>query len=167
MARVTVEDCLEKIPNRFDLVVLAARRARDITLGRAPLVETENDKPTVIALREIAEGEIDLDYLHEREASPLDVMEENAPGIGRGAAAAPFPVSSSEEMDEDDDEAEGEEAEEEEDEEGALDEGEPYEDGAEPGALDDGLLDEEMLVEGGDDEGTLEEGLGPPSLGGE
>ena len=74
MARVTVEDCLDKIPNRFDLVVLAARRARDITLGRAPFVERENDKPTVIALREIAEGKIDLDYLNSQEASPMDML---------------------------------------------------------------------------------------------
>ena len=74
MARVTVEDCLDKIPNRFDLVVLAARRARDITLGRAPFVERENDKPTVIALREIAEGKIDLDYLNLQEASPMDML---------------------------------------------------------------------------------------------
>ena len=74
MARVTVEDCLDKIPNRFDLVVLAARRARDITLGRAPFVERENDKPTVIALREIAEGKINLDYLTVQEASPVDML---------------------------------------------------------------------------------------------
>lgn len=74
MARVTVEDCLDKIPNRFDLVVLAARRARDLTLGRAPFVERENDKPTVIALREIAEGLIDLDYLSVQEASPVDML---------------------------------------------------------------------------------------------
>ena len=74
MARVTVEDCLDKIPNRFDLVVLAARRARDITLGRAPFVERENDKPTVIALREIAEGKIDLDYLSARDPGPTDML---------------------------------------------------------------------------------------------
>ena len=73
MARVTVEDCLDKIPNRFDLVVLAARRARDLTLGRAPFVEEENDKPTVIALREIAEGKIDLGYLNVREPIPMDL----------------------------------------------------------------------------------------------
>ena len=73
MARVTVEDCLDKIPNRFDLVVLAARRARDLTLGRAPFVERENDKPTVIALREIAEGFIDLEYLRTRNAGPSDL----------------------------------------------------------------------------------------------
>lgn len=82
MARVTVEDCLDKIPNRFDLVVLAARRARDLTLGRAPFVEKENDKPTVIALREIAEGRIDLDYLNVQEVSPVDVLGKPEPAPG-------------------------------------------------------------------------------------
>lgn len=82
MARVTVEDCLDKIPNRFDLVVLAARRARDLTLGRAPFVEKENDKPTVIALREIAEGKIDLDYLNVQEASPMDMLGKPEPSPG-------------------------------------------------------------------------------------
>jgi len=82
MARVTVEDCLDKIPNRFDLVVLAARRARDITLGRAPFVERENDKPTVIALREIAEGKIDLDYMNVQEASPMDMLGKPEPDSG-------------------------------------------------------------------------------------
>ena len=82
MARVTVEDCLDKIPNRFDLVVLAARRARDLTLGRAPFVERENDKPTVIALREIAEGLIDLDYLSVQEASPMDMLGKPDPEPG-------------------------------------------------------------------------------------
>ena len=82
MARVTVEDCLDKIPNRFDLVVLAARRARDLTLGRAPFVERENDKPTVIALREIAEGKIDLNYLSVQEASPVDMLGKPDPESG-------------------------------------------------------------------------------------
>ena len=82
MARVTVEDCLDKIPNRFDLVVLAARRARDLTLGRAPFVERENDKPTVIALREIAEGLIDLDYLSVQEPSPVDMLGKPDPEAG-------------------------------------------------------------------------------------
>ena len=59
MARITVEDCIEKIPNRFELVLLATKRARQITRGATPLVEMENDKPTVIALREIADGKID------------------------------------------------------------------------------------------------------------
>jgi DNA-directed RNA polymerase subunit omega len=59
MARITVEDCLENINNRFELVLTATQRARQIGHGAEPLVEEENDKPTVIALREIAEGLID------------------------------------------------------------------------------------------------------------
>lgn len=62
MARITVEDCLQKIGNRFELVLAASRRARQICIGAAdPLVPWENDKPTVVALREIAEGFIGLD----------------------------------------------------------------------------------------------------------
>ena len=56
MARVTVEDCLEHVNNRFELVMLAAKRSELVTNGREPLVEENSDKPTVIALREIAEG---------------------------------------------------------------------------------------------------------------
>ena len=56
MARVTVEDCLENVNSRFDLVIKAAKRARAISMGSNPLVPWENDKPTVVALREIAEG---------------------------------------------------------------------------------------------------------------
>ncbi len=59
MARITVEDCLDNVDNRFDLVLTATKRARQIANGAEPLVEEENDKPTVIALREIAEGFID------------------------------------------------------------------------------------------------------------
>lgn len=65
MARVTVEDCLEHVENRFELVMLASKRAREIAVqGVQPLVEWENDKPTVVALREIADGFIRADYLH-------------------------------------------------------------------------------------------------------
>jgi DNA-directed RNA polymerase subunit omega len=56
MARITVEDCLKNVDNRFDLVLLASRRARQILNGADALVPEDNDKPTVIALREIAEG---------------------------------------------------------------------------------------------------------------
>jgi DNA-directed RNA polymerase subunit omega len=57
MARVTVDDCLKKIPNRFELVLVAARRARQLAReGAEPTVPEENDKPTVLALREISEG---------------------------------------------------------------------------------------------------------------
>ena len=59
MARITVEDCLENINNRFEMVLTATKRARQIANGADPLVEEENDKPTVIALREIADGLVD------------------------------------------------------------------------------------------------------------
>ena len=69
MARVTVEDCLENVDNRFELVRLAARRARQLAQGKDALVDPENDKPTVIALREIADGLIDEQILDEAEAA--------------------------------------------------------------------------------------------------
>jgi len=68
MARITVEDCLEHVDNRFDLVLLAARRARQISQGADPLVPAENDKPTVIALREIAENLVTINTMDEMEA---------------------------------------------------------------------------------------------------
>lgn len=58
MARVTVEDCLDNVENRFQLVLVASQRARQLAMGTEPLVSWENDKPTVVALREIAEGKI-------------------------------------------------------------------------------------------------------------
>lgn len=70
MARITVEDCLEHVDNRFDLVLLASRRARQISQGAEPLVPVENDKPTVIALREIAANLItdaNMDEMEERQ----------------------------------------------------------------------------------------------------
>ena len=64
MARVTVEDCLTRVDNRFSLVLVASKRARQIaTGGKDPYVEWENDKPTVVALREIAEGYVDQSIL--------------------------------------------------------------------------------------------------------
>ena len=59
MARITVEDCLDRINNRFEMVLTATKRARQVANGAEPMVEEENDKPTVIALREIADGLID------------------------------------------------------------------------------------------------------------
>jgi DNA-directed RNA polymerase subunit omega len=59
MARITVEDCLNRIDNRFEMVLTATKRARQIANGAEPMVEEENDKPTVIALREIAAGLVD------------------------------------------------------------------------------------------------------------
>ncbi len=59
MARVTVEDCLQNVDNRFDLVLLATKRARQLSNGMEPLLPWENDKATVVALREIAKGLVD------------------------------------------------------------------------------------------------------------
>ena len=77
MARVTVEDCLSNVDNRFQLVLVATKRARQISLGAEPFVEEENDKPTVIALREIAEGLVTRDILiDEIEEEVLEFVEE-------------------------------------------------------------------------------------------
>ena len=67
MARITVEDCLENIDNIFEMVLVAAKRARRIAHGADPMVELENDKPTVVALREIAEGLVTPSILEEIE----------------------------------------------------------------------------------------------------
>jgi len=71
MARVTVEDCVVKIPNRFNLVLLAGQRAREISAGGELTVERDNDKNPVVALREIAEGSIDLDNVRQALISSL------------------------------------------------------------------------------------------------
>ena len=63
MARITVEDCLAHVDNRFDLVLLATRRARQLAGGVEPLIPRQNDKPTVVALREIADGLLDAEVL--------------------------------------------------------------------------------------------------------
>ena len=70
MARVTVEDCLDHVDNRFELVLLASRRARQIAQGKEPMVALENDKPTVVALREIAEGKISNAFMDAAEKEP-------------------------------------------------------------------------------------------------
>ncbi len=64
MARVTVDDCLKKIPNRFQMTLAAAHRARQIANGSTPLVEVDKDKPTVVALREMALGKVGLEVLN-------------------------------------------------------------------------------------------------------
>lgn len=63
MARITVEDCLTHIPNRFDLVLVASKRARQLSKGKESTLPWDNDKPTVLALREIAEGTVDSSIL--------------------------------------------------------------------------------------------------------
>ncbi len=85
MARITVEDCLEHVDNRFELVMVATRRARQMRrYGVEPLVPEENDKPTVIALREIAEGLVTNEMLDAQDASTEDEELELSFGIGDG-----------------------------------------------------------------------------------
>jgi DNA-directed RNA polymerase subunit omega len=85
MARVTVEDCLENVDNRFELVMVASKRARQIaTGGKDPMVLEESDKPTVIALREIAEGHVNADILTREEE--MDAEQELADVMGASEA---------------------------------------------------------------------------------
>jgi len=74
MARVTVEDCVDKVPNRFELVMLAAHRAREITAGAPLSVDRDNDKNPVVALREIAEETQQADALRERMIESLQTQ---------------------------------------------------------------------------------------------
>ncbi|MBT3046223.1 MAG: DNA-directed RNA polymerase subunit omega [gamma proteobacterium symbiont of Ctena orbiculata] len=76
MARVTVEDCMDYVDNRFDLVLLATKRARQLVNGVEPLLPWENDKPTVMALREIAEGLISHSDMEKQEAEEDLVVDE-------------------------------------------------------------------------------------------
>ena len=64
MARITVEDCMDSIPNRFEMTLAATYRARQITAGASPMVEADRDKPTVIALRELAQGLYGMEVLN-------------------------------------------------------------------------------------------------------
>ncbi|MDJ0926344.1 MAG: DNA-directed RNA polymerase subunit omega [Gammaproteobacteria bacterium] len=74
MARITVEDCLENVDNLFDLVMVAAKRARRLANGAEPMVEWENDKPTVVALREVAEGLVDRSILDDVDAPVEELL---------------------------------------------------------------------------------------------
>jgi len=78
MARLTVEDCLPHVDNRFDLVLLAAKRARQLSFGSMALVPEEDDKPTVIALREIASGLMDQETFAAIEAKEAAAQEDSA-----------------------------------------------------------------------------------------
>ena len=75
MARLTVEDCLDNVENRFELVLIAAQRARQLAMGAEALVPEDNDKPTVLALREIAENLINKAILEAPEETPMEDIE--------------------------------------------------------------------------------------------
>ena len=91
MARVTVEDCVMKVPNRFDLVMVAAQRAREISAGAQLTLERDNDKNPVVALREIADSTVNTDELSNSVVTGLqkhvenDEPEEEGQGFGVGA----------------------------------------------------------------------------------
>jgi len=87
MARITVEDCLDHVDNRFDLVLLATKRARQIANRVEPLVATQNDKPTVIALREIADGLIGPETLAKGEQEADDTTRALEQALARQFAA--------------------------------------------------------------------------------
>jgi DNA-directed RNA polymerase subunit omega len=85
MARITVEDCLPHVHNRFDLVLVAAKRARQIALGSRPLVDQHNDKPTVLALREIASGQMTMEVaeaIAAKEAAEPEIIDPFADPVG-------------------------------------------------------------------------------------
>lgn len=73
MARLTVEDCLDHVDNRFELVLIAAKRARQLAMGADPLVPLDNDKPTVLALREIADNLITDEVLEDAVVQQDDI----------------------------------------------------------------------------------------------
>ena len=84
MARITVEDCLENVDNMFELVLIASKRARQLANGAEPMGAWENDKPTVVALREVAEGYITESILEERDQPVDDLLD-----VERVAATLP------------------------------------------------------------------------------
>lgn len=92
MARITVQDCLEHVDNRFDLVLTAAQRARQISMGAEPRIPRENDKPTVIALREIAEGLVGREVLDEDDYSVEIEAESGMADIAEELAAVDEPA---------------------------------------------------------------------------
>lgn len=128
MARVTVEDCVLRVPNRFDLVMVAAQRARDVAAGAQLTLERDNDKNPVIALREIADGTIDTDALNQalvkglQKVVEMDEPEEDDGGFGAGKTELLSDLMPSEAagVTQEDEEAEIEPEEEEIEEEGAA-----------------------------------------------
>ena len=86
MARITVEDCLDNVDNRFELVMVSSKRARQLQIeGKDPMVSVDNDKPTVIALREIADGLVDAEILVEKPGAELEDIDVEFEGSTEGS----------------------------------------------------------------------------------
>ena len=122
MARVTVEDCVTRVPNRFELVLLGARRARDVSAGAPLTVDRDNDKNPVVALREIADGTIQTEVLGEEiirafqkhvevDEPEAEMMELSATAEDLSQLAGEAPKPKADEEDEEDLEETGEESE--------------------------------------------------------
>ncbi len=102
MARITVEDCLDHVDNRFQLVMVASKRARQLMMGgREPHLEWENDKPTVMALREIEEGFVTPDILLEEDVRPAMFEEDigDLTALADAIGAEPAPMVDAEQPD--------------------------------------------------------------------
>ncbi len=94
MARITVEDCIEQIDNMFQLVLVASKRARQLANGAEAMVDWENDKPTVVALREIAEGYITPSILEDQDHSVDDLLDvDPGPASMTDSLLMPRPIS--------------------------------------------------------------------------
>lgn len=93
MARVTVEDCLDKVDNRFQLVLVSTKRARQLARGADAMVEWENDKPTVVALREIAAGEITAANVDEVGRIPVETPDDELAELLQQADDLAAPVN--------------------------------------------------------------------------
>lgn len=111
MARVTVEDCVDKVPNRFDLVLLSAQRARDLVKGAKPTLETDQDKFPVIALREIAASSVSIESLQaaliqglQKHAEVDKPEDEEVIEIMQDETAPQFVATAQEDMDVEEDE---------------------------------------------------------------
>ena len=99
MARITVEDCLDNVDNRFELVMVSSKRARQLQIeGKDPMVSVDNDKPTVIALREIADGLVDAEILVERPSVELEDVDEEFEGSTEGSIEESAAVTDQEEQ---------------------------------------------------------------------
>ena len=86
MARITVEDCLDNVDNRFELVMVSSKRARQLQIeGKDPMGSVDNDKPTVIALREIADGLVDAEILVKKPVVELEDIDEEFEGSAEGS----------------------------------------------------------------------------------
>ncbi|MBF0165714.1 MAG: DNA-directed RNA polymerase subunit omega [Magnetococcales bacterium] len=153
MARVTVEDCLNHVSNRFELVILAAKRARQLTAGAESVLPRENDKFTVLALREIGEGVLDLEKLmREEEKLLVQEAEEEMLLVPEETLALARSIAADDDEDEGDEDEDAEEGDEEEEDLDLLTAMDLLGDDDEATADARALMEEEIRIPGVDEE---------------